>query len=62
VTIPRHVAGVGAAVSNFNPKNTLPGAVNIGFADNHAETVRLERLWSLNWHRDWKTPAKRPGL
>jgi hypothetical protein len=23
--------------------------------------VRLEKLWSLDWHKDWVTPAKRPG-
>jgi hypothetical protein len=23
--------------------------------------VRLERLWSLDWHKGWVTPAKRPG-
>jgi prepilin-type processing-associated H-X9-DG protein len=40
----------------------LPGAINISFADNHAELVKLEKLWSLYWHKDWKIPAKRPGL
>jgi len=24
--------------------------------------VRLERLWQLEWHRDYQPPAKRPGL
>jgi prepilin-type N-terminal cleavage/methylation domain-containing protein len=61
VAVPRHIANVSAAVSNFNPKNQLPGAVNVGFADNHTETVRLENLWTLYWHKNWKTPAKRPG-
>jgi prepilin-type processing-associated H-X9-DG protein len=62
IAIPRHVASAGAAVSNFNPKNLLPGAVNVGFADNHAESVRLENLWTLTWHKNWAIPAKRPGL
>jgi len=62
ITIPRHNSSLSAAVSNFNPKNTLPGAINLGFADNHVETVRLENLWTLEWHRNWVTPAKRPGL
>jgi len=61
IAIPRHVANVSAAVKNFNPKDTLPGSVNIGFADNHAETVRLENLWNLTWHKKWQIPAKRPG-
>jgi prepilin-type N-terminal cleavage/methylation domain-containing protein len=61
VAIPRHIASLGAAVKNFDPKNVLPGAVNVGFSDNHVETTRLENLWTLTWHKDWKTPAVRPG-
>ena len=60
-TIPRHAASRQAAVSSFNPKDTLPGAINIAFADQHVETVKLERLWDLTWHREWKAPAIRPG-
>ena len=60
--IPRHSASPSAASRNFNPKDRLPGAINISFGDNHVETVKLERLWELNWHKEWKTPAKRPGL
>jgi prepilin-type N-terminal cleavage/methylation domain-containing protein/prepilin-type processing-associated H-X9-DG protein len=59
--IPRHVAGAGAAVKNFNPKDPLPGAINVSFADNHVETVRLEKLWDLYWHKKWNPPAVRPG-
>jgi prepilin-type N-terminal cleavage/methylation domain-containing protein len=61
VAIQRHTASVSAAVKNFNPKDTLPGAINLGFADNHAETVRLENLWQQYWHRKWEPPAIRPG-
>jgi prepilin-type N-terminal cleavage/methylation domain-containing protein/prepilin-type processing-associated H-X9-DG protein len=61
IAIPRHIASLSQAVRNFNPKETLPGAVNIAFADNHVESVRLERLWELHWHKNWKEPAKRPG-
>jgi len=32
----------------------LPGAINIGFADGHAQLVKLQNLWSLYWHRNWK--------
>jgi prepilin-type N-terminal cleavage/methylation domain-containing protein len=62
IAIPRHSAAPGAALRNFDRKNRLPGAVNVSFADNHTETVQLEKLWDLTWHRDWKSPAKRPGL
>jgi len=61
IAIPRHSANLSAAVRNFNAKNTLPGAVNVGYADNHVETVRLEKLWDQIWHKEWITPAKRPG-
>jgi prepilin-type N-terminal cleavage/methylation domain-containing protein len=61
IAIPRHTATPAAASRNFNPQNTLPGAVNVSFADNHTETVKLENLWGLYWHRTWQPPAKRPG-
>ena len=51
----------GKAPATFNPKNDLPGAINIAFVDGHSELVKLERLWSLDWHKGWVTPAKRPG-
>ena len=33
-----------AASTQFDPKNDLPGGINIAFADNHVELVRLERM------------------
>src|ERR1044071_9340954 len=62
IAVPRHAASPSAAVRRFNAKNILPGAVNITFADNHCETVKLEKLWNLFWHSQWQPPAKRPGL
>lgn len=61
VTIPRHAADLSAASKNFNPKNDLPGAINVAMADGHAQQVRLEKLWSLYWTRTWVVPARRPG-
>ncbi len=29
-------------------------AINIGFSDGHAQPVRLNDLWTLTWHADWK--------
>jgi prepilin-type processing-associated H-X9-DG protein len=61
-TIPRH----GSRPSNIStahpPVDRLPGAINASFYDGHAEQVKLERLWQLNWHKDYQPPAKRPGL
>lgn len=61
IAIPRHMASLSAASKNFNPKDKLPGAINLSFADNHVETVRLENLWGLYWNKLWQPPAKRPG-
>jgi prepilin-type N-terminal cleavage/methylation domain-containing protein len=60
ITIPRHSASRSAAVRTFDPNNRLPGAVNVSFIDNHVESVKLENLWSLYWHKDWQVPAPRP--
>jgi prepilin-type N-terminal cleavage/methylation domain-containing protein/prepilin-type processing-associated H-X9-DG protein len=61
IAIPRHASLTSAALKTFNAKDQLPGAVNVAFADNHCEMVRLERLWELTWHKDWIAPATRPG-
>jgi len=61
VTIPRHAASLSAAVRNFNPKDNLPGGIDVSMADGHAELVRLEGLWQLYWNREWVIPSKRPG-
>ncbi|HOY60155.1 MAG TPA: type II secretion system protein [Verrucomicrobiota bacterium] len=62
LTLPRH-GGAPPWPKNqqFNPKNDLPGAINLSYVDGHADSVRLERLWSLDWHKGWVTPARRPG-
>jgi prepilin-type N-terminal cleavage/methylation domain-containing protein/prepilin-type processing-associated H-X9-DG protein len=41
----------------------LPGAINMGFADGHAEPVKLIALWDYNWHAQWKpTSVTGPNL
>ena len=47
------------------PRNVPPGAPLVGnninsFVDGHAEPVKLEKLWTLDWHNDWVAPATRP--
>jgi prepilin-type N-terminal cleavage/methylation domain-containing protein/prepilin-type processing-associated H-X9-DG protein len=58
IATPRHAAPSSAASTNFDPKDTLPGAVNVTFADNHVESVRLERLWRLYWHQQWSVEKR----
>jgi prepilin-type processing-associated H-X9-DG protein len=38
----------------------LPGMINMSFADNHAEVVKLNNLWNYTWHRGWITPVPHP--
>lgn len=43
------------------PTAPLPGAITVEFADAHAELVKLENLWTLYWHKNYKPPARRPN-
>jgi prepilin-type N-terminal cleavage/methylation domain-containing protein/prepilin-type processing-associated H-X9-DG protein len=61
VAIARHGSAPTPAPTAWPIAQPLPGAINVAFFDGHGETVKLERLWQLNWHQDWKAPAKRPG-
>jgi len=61
-TIPRHGSRPLNVSTNFNPKLKLPGAINMAFYDGHAETVKLEKLWQLYWHKNYVPLPKRPGL
>jgi len=52
-----------AAISTNHPPNQrLPGASNMSFWDGHIEQVKVDHLWNLSWHRNYKPPPKRPGL
>ena len=53
IAIPRHGGG---------SHGRLPGAVNVGFFDGHAESTKLDKLWQLSWHVGYEAPEKRPGL
>jgi len=43
------------------PPSLLPkdAAINIGFDDGHTRMVKLNDLWSLYWHKNWK-PSPTP--
>ena len=36
--------------------------INVAFFDGHAATVPLAELWTLSWHRKWKTPSPLPVI
>jgi prepilin-type N-terminal cleavage/methylation domain-containing protein/prepilin-type processing-associated H-X9-DG protein len=61
-TIPRHGSVPPNIPPGYPPGSKLPGAINLAFYDGHAETVQLEKLWKLSWHRDYRAPATRPDL
>jgi prepilin-type N-terminal cleavage/methylation domain-containing protein/prepilin-type processing-associated H-X9-DG protein len=60
--IPRHGERQPKVASNFDPRQRLPGAINIFFYDGHVELVKLDDLWKLYWHKNYVPPVKRPGL
>jgi prepilin-type N-terminal cleavage/methylation domain-containing protein len=35
-------------------------AINIGFDDGHAQMIKLNSLWSLYWHYNWKPSSTPP--
>jgi prepilin-type N-terminal cleavage/methylation domain-containing protein/prepilin-type processing-associated H-X9-DG protein len=55
VTLARHGGGGGSqAPKTFNGTMLqLPGAINMGFTDGHAESVKLRTLWTFYWHAQW---------
>jgi prepilin-type N-terminal cleavage/methylation domain-containing protein len=62
VTIARHgTKSPASAPQNVPAGKPLPGSVVMGLADGHAETVKLEKLWTYYWHKDYIPPATRPN-
>jgi prepilin-type N-terminal cleavage/methylation domain-containing protein/prepilin-type processing-associated H-X9-DG protein len=60
-TIARHGSrSPSSAPRSVPPGEPLPGAINIGMVDGHAELVKLENLWTCYWHLNWQPPAVRP--
>jgi prepilin-type N-terminal cleavage/methylation domain-containing protein len=56
--IARHAAGSADRSQQTQPAGApRRGSVDVVCADGHAEKVRLQRLWKLNWHRNYEPPA-----
>ncbi|MGP8200702.1 MAG: prepilin-type N-terminal cleavage/methylation domain-containing protein [Limisphaerales bacterium] len=47
---------------NHPVSQRLPGGINIGLIDGHAEMPILESLWNYSWHLNWVVPNPRPGI
>jgi prepilin-type N-terminal cleavage/methylation domain-containing protein len=64
ITKARHGSGGGnkaKILPNGTPVANLPGSIDMGFTDGHAELVKLPRLWQLYWHARWN-PALVTGI
>ena len=60
--IARHGSMAAASAPKaFQVNQPFPGLVNIGLADSHVETSKLDNLWSYTWSGYFK-PTRRPGL
>ncbi len=63
VTIGRHSSKPPTAAPRFWPVGRpLPRnwGINVGFADGHAELVKLPVLWTLTWNRAWDDGSQPP--
>jgi prepilin-type processing-associated H-X9-DG protein len=36
--------------------------INVVFLDGHASMINLRDLWTLPWHKGWKTPNPLPKI
>jgi prepilin-type N-terminal cleavage/methylation domain-containing protein len=60
--MPRHGwKGPAAAPQKFNIATALPGGIDLGCFDGHAQGVPLEQLWTFSWHLNWVIPNPRPN-
>jgi len=56
-TILRHGGPTANNSFPYTSGQPLPGAINMSFADGHAQLVKLPQLWTFYWHRNWN-PAQ----
>ncbi len=59
------IARHGPRRPNVPPTNAsftkpLPGGIHVVFFDGHVESVPLDNLWGLDWHRNWPIGLTRP--
>jgi prepilin-type N-terminal cleavage/methylation domain-containing protein/prepilin-type processing-associated H-X9-DG protein len=41
---------------------TLVGSINMAFVDGHAQPVKLDNLWTYDWHASWNAPSPHPPV
>jgi prepilin-type N-terminal cleavage/methylation domain-containing protein/prepilin-type processing-associated H-X9-DG protein len=60
LTIARHGSSPTPPSADVGNPAVLPGAINMGFFDGHAEILKLEKLWEQYWHVNYVQPPSRP--
>ncbi|HWX20948.1 MAG TPA: prepilin-type N-terminal cleavage/methylation domain-containing protein [Candidatus Binatia bacterium] len=50
-----------AAPRNITLSSGLVGGIEIAFLDGHTGPVRLQNLWTLDWHKNWVVPSTIPA-
>ncbi|MGN6554936.1 MAG: prepilin-type N-terminal cleavage/methylation domain-containing protein [Verrucomicrobiota bacterium] len=59
ITIGRHMNGnVPTALSDTA---SMPGSINLVFVDGHAQAMRMNTLWNLDWTGNWVVPNPLPA-
>jgi len=52
-TLLRHGGRTAGSSVPWQSGQPLPGGINLGFADGHAEYSKLPNLWNYYWHLNW---------
>jgi len=61
-TVARHLGlAPSAAPKNITASSGLVGGIEFVFVDGHAGSVKLPKLWTLDWHNNWVAPSTIPA-
>jgi prepilin-type N-terminal cleavage/methylation domain-containing protein len=60
LAIARHGTGPNGVPRSWPAKTKLPAAINLVYADGHANPAPLDKLWEQTWHKNWDRNARRP--
>ena len=52
-TLLRHGGRTAGSSVPYTAGQPLPGGINMGLADGHAEYSKLKNLWNYYWHLNW---------
>jgi prepilin-type N-terminal cleavage/methylation domain-containing protein/prepilin-type processing-associated H-X9-DG protein len=52
-TMLRHGGPTASGAFPYQSRRSLPGAINMSFADGHGQLTKLNDLWNCEWHLNW---------